>query len=92
MALQFGRELPGQEGNWQAIQSTRNPYFKAVYQVVSNQVTSGSPIVGALFWHNGRPRPAVPDTEFSRLFFGIWLSQATSEQQMRSALLSRLPP
>jgi hypothetical protein len=49
-----------------------------------------SPGVGARFWHNGQPRPPVRDPEFSRLFFGIWLSSATSEPQLRSGLLSRL--
>ena len=49
-----------------------------------------SPGVGARFWHNGQPRPPVRDAEFSRLFFGIWLSSATSEPQLRSGLLSRL--
>lgn len=49
-----------------------------------------TPSVGARFWHNGQPRPAVRDPEFSRLFFGIWLSSATSEPQLRSGLLSRL--
>jgi hypothetical protein len=51
-----------------------------------------SPGVGARFWHNGQPRPPVRDPEFSRLFFGIWLSSATSEPQLRSGLLSRLTP
>jgi hypothetical protein len=49
-----------------------------------------SPGVGARFWHNSQPRPPVRDAEFSRLFFGIWLSSATSEPQLRSGLLSRL--
>jgi hypothetical protein len=51
-----------------------------------------SPSAGARFWHNGQPRPAVRDPEFSRLFFGIWLSSVTSEPQMRNGLFSRLAP
>jgi hypothetical protein len=51
-----------------------------------------SPGTGARFWHNGQPRPPVSDPEFSRLFFGIWLSSTTSEPQLRSGLLSRLAP
>jgi hypothetical protein len=47
-----------------------------------------TPGVGARFWFNGQSRPAVPDSEFSRTFFGIWLSDATSEPQMRSQLLT----
>ena len=51
-----------------------------------------SPGTGARFWHNGQARPSVSDPDFSRLFFGIWLSSATSEPQLRSGLLSRLAP
>lgn len=50
MDAQFGRELPGQEGNYNAIAKTRNPYFAAVYSEMNKQVKSGAPIVGALFW------------------------------------------
>ncbi len=48
-----------------------------------------SPTRGADFWLNGQARPGVADPEFSRLFFGIWLSPATSEPEMRRDLLSR---
>jgi hypothetical protein len=49
------------------------------------------PGVGARFWFNGQPRPSpgLRDAEFSRLFFGIWLSDASSEPQMRDSLLGR---
>jgi len=51
-----------------------------------------SPDRGADFWLNGQARVGVADPEFSRLFFGIWLSQATSEPEMRRALLIRPTP
>ncbi len=44
---------------------------------------------GAAFWHNGRPVGRVSETEFATLFFGIWLSPATSEPDMRLALLGQ---
>jgi hypothetical protein len=47
-----------------------------------------SPGEGARFWFNGQSRPAIRDAEFSRKFFGIWLSDATSEPQMRAQLLA----
>lgn len=47
-----------------------------------------TPGVGARFWLNGQPRPAVPDPEFSRRFFGIWLADTTSEPAMRRQLLA----
>jgi Chalcone isomerase-like len=42
---------------------------------------------GARFFHNGALRGDVPDSEFARLFFGIWLSPRTSEPALREALL-----
>jgi hypothetical protein len=51
-----------------------------------------SPGNGARFWLNGVPRPAIRDAEFSRLFFGIWLAESTSEPLLRTELLSRLAP
>ena len=48
-----------------------------------------TPGSGARFWFNRQERPAVRDAQFSRLFFGIWLSDASSEPQMRSQLLGR---
>ena len=47
---------------------------------------------GARFWLNARPLPAVMDPVFSRRFFGIWLSELTSEPQMRKALLRHAAP
>jgi hypothetical protein len=46
------------------------------------------PTAGAQFWFNGQLRANVPDAEFSRLFFGIWLAETTSEPRLRSALLA----
>jgi len=43
---------------------------------------------GSLFFTNGRQTGMVPDSEFARLFFGIWLSADTPEPAMRRALLS----
>lgn len=46
------------------------------------------PGVGAAFWVNGKPNGDIRDAEFTRLFFGIWLSPKTSEPQLRDALLA----
>ncbi len=46
------------------------------------------PGVGAAFLVNGKPTSEIRDLEFSRLFFGIWLSPKTSEPKLRSALLA----
>jgi hypothetical protein len=50
------------------------------------------PTQGAQFWFNGQSRAWVKDPAFSRLFFGIWLSESTSEPQLRSALLAQTRP
>ena len=50
------------------------------------------PGVGARFWFNGTARGTVPDAEFSRLFFGIWLAETTSEPRLRTALLAKASP
>ena len=42
---------------------------------------------GAAFWVNGQASGEIRDAEFSRLFFGIWLSPKTSELPMRTSLL-----
>ena len=47
---------------------------------------------GAAFWFNGKPTGEVRDEDFSARFFGIWLSPATSEPQMRAALLAGAAP
>jgi len=44
---------------------------------------------GARFTLNDRRLGDVPEAEFARLFFGIWLSPATSEPQMRGQLLAQ---
>ncbi|GAB3481437.1 chalcone isomerase family protein [Polaromonas eurypsychrophila] len=50
------------------------------------------PGVGASFWMNGKPLGEIRDTEFARLFFGIWLAPTTSEPGLRSALLAGAGP
>ena len=45
------------------------------------------PGAGVRFFVNGRLQGELPDPEFARLFFGIWLSPHTSEPSLREALL-----
>jgi hypothetical protein len=47
---------------------------------------------GAQFYANGRSLGEVPDPEFARLFFGIWLSEQTSAPRLRQALLGLASP
>jgi hypothetical protein len=43
----------------------------------------------ARFWLNSQPRTAQLDPEAARWFFGIWLSDKTSEPALRQQLLGR---
>ena len=45
------------------------------------------PGVATRIFFNGKLRGEVRDAEFTRLFFGIWLSPRTSEPKLRDALL-----
>jgi hypothetical protein len=45
------------------------------------------PGVGARFAFNGAVKGEVRELEFARLFFGIWLSEQTSESTLRRGLL-----
>ena len=45
---------------------------------------------GVIFWHNGKRSGEIRDAEFSRQFFGIWLSPKTSEPKLRQALLGKV--
>ena len=44
------------------------------------------------FFHNGSLRADIEDAAFAPFFFGIWLSDKTSEPRLRSELLKNAPP
>jgi hypothetical protein len=50
------------------------------------------PGVATRIFINGKLRGEVRDAEFTRLFFGIWLSPRTSEPKLRDALLGSARP
>ena len=50
------------------------------------------PGLGARFFLNGKPVGEVRDAEFTRLFFGIWLSPRSSQPALRDALLGARRP
>jgi hypothetical protein len=43
---------------------------------------------GARFYLNGNPLGEIPDSEFARAFFAIWLDPRTSASSLRNSLLS----
>ena len=46
------------------------------------------PDAGATFFHNGRRVGEVADPQFARLFFSIWLGEATSSPELRRSLIA----
>lgn len=83
-----GKLQSAQEKRWLAAMEQAFPDVKAGDRIVGVHI----PAVGARFWHNGTMRAEINDPEFSRLFFGIWLANHTSEPRMRSELLARVAP
>ena len=82
-----GPITPEQEQRWLSAMQQSIPDVK-----VGDRITGvHNPVSGARFWFNGLARAPIHDAEFSRLFFGIWLSPATSEPALRSALLTNAP-
>ena len=78
----------------QPIDDTQAAQWKSDMQRVFLDVRKGDrltglhrPGEGAAFWVNGQASGEIRDAEFSRLFFGIWLSPQTSELAMRASLL-----
>lgn len=80
----LGPIAPAQAQSWLAAMIAAFPDVKTGDRLTGLH----TPGVGARFWFNGQPRPAVPDPEFSRRFFGIWLANTTSEPTLRSQLLA----
>lgn len=77
----------GQEAQWLADMTRVFP------DVTANDRLTGlwQPGQGARFWFNAAPRGTIADDVFAGRFFGIWLSEATSEPDMRRALLAKAP-
>ena len=106
LELEYARALDGQAiaerslkemqglGSIDAAQAQR--WLQQMRQIFPD-VKKGDRITGvqrpgeaARFFVNGQPRGEVRDAEFTRLFFGIWLSPRTSQPRLREALLGTL--
>jgi hypothetical protein len=84
----FGPIADGQAAQWQQALRAAFPDVKK-----SDRITGiNRPREGVVFLTNGRVTGAVRDTEFARLFFGIWLSPRTSEPKLRQQLLGQAGP
>ena len=79
---------PAQAQAWLAALESALPDVKAGDRLTGLH----HPAQGAHFWFNGEPRAWVKDPAFSRLFFGIWLAESTSQPALRAELLARATP
>jgi hypothetical protein len=83
-----GSFTEAQAQNWLATMRTLFPNVGPGERITGVNL----PGVGVEFWVNGRRVGAVNDTDFARLFFGIWLDERTSEPKMRTQMLQGLQP
>ena len=79
-----GSFTPQQAARWQQALTAALPDVKAGDRLLGLY----QPGTGAVFKMGGRVVGEVPDAEFSRLFFGIWLSPQTSEPGLRQELIA----
>ena len=79
-----GSFTPQQAARWQQALAAALPDVKAGDRLLGLY----QPGSGAVFKMGGRVVGEVPDAEFSRLFFGIWLSPQTSEPGLRQELIA----
>jgi len=79
-----GRFTPRQAARWQQALQQALPDVKPGDRLLGLY----QPGAGAVFQMGGRVVGEVPDAEFARLFFGIWLSPNTSEPGLRQELIA----
>jgi hypothetical protein len=82
-----GPIAPEKVTRWMAAMKQAFPDVASGDRVTGVQV----PGVAARFFVNGKLTGEIRDPEFTRLFFGIWLSIRTSEPRLREALLAGAP-
>jgi hypothetical protein len=75
---------PEQEKSWLDAMRKAFPDVKSGDRVTAFH----KPGIGIRFFINGIAHANIDDPEFSRYFFGIWLSPNTSEPKMRAELLA----
>ncbi len=83
----IGRISDEQSARWLSAMTQLFPDVKSGDRLTGIQ----RPGVTTRFFLNGQFRGEVADAEFTRLFFGIWLSPRTSEPRLREQLLGSRP-
>lgn len=104
LELEYLRDIQGEDIAARSLQEMRRvgapsaeqaQRWQAALQALLPDVRSGDrlmgwhrPAQGALFLRGAQPLGEVADPAFSRLFFGIWLSERTGAPELRQALLA----
>lgn len=104
LELEYGRSLDGEQIAERSIEEMRRSgtiapekatrWLAAMKQafpdvVEGDRITGVQlPDVATRIFVNGKLTGEIRDAEFTRLFFGIWLSTRTSEPRLREALLA----
>lgn len=83
-----GAGTPAQRTRWLANMKTIFPDVKEGTHI-SGVFLPGA---GARFYLDGKALATVPDPDFARAFFGIWLDPATTARSLRTALLKDAAP
>lgn len=83
-----GAGTPAQRAQWLAKMKTIFPDVKEGTHI-SGVFLPGA---GARFYLDGKALASVPDPDFARAFFGIWLDPATTARPLRTALLKDAAP
>jgi hypothetical protein len=84
----LGAGTPAQRAVWLARMKEIFPDVKEGSHIGGVFLPTG----GARFYLDGKPLAAVPDPEFARAFFAIWLDPNTSAKGLRAALLKEATP
>ncbi len=84
--LRSGEIAADKQARWLAAMTKAFPNVVEGDRITGVQI----PATATRFFVNGRLTGEVRDAEFTRLFFGIWLSPRTSEPKLRAALLAGL--
>lgn len=79
----IGNVSDEKSAQWLEIMKKTFPDVKKGDQLIGIHRPDGT----AIFLLNGKPIGEIRDEEFTRLFFGIWLSPKTSEPKMRNELI-----
>ncbi len=80
----IGYGTPDQRARWGAQMKAMFPDVVDGDRIVGLNL----PQSGARFFHNGKSIGEVPDREFAKAFFAIWLDPRTSEPALRKKLLN----